>query len=553
LPLAAVLFFASVSLGIPGRIAPAPRETGRYWLFLEDERPSPAELERRLEQTARSLTPRARARRIKALGYPGVRPCDITPSPERIAEVEASGCRVIRFVRYLNALVVEGGDEALRRAGALDFIGLARPVLAFSNDCVLESLRPDECGLPTPRYSPDEQEIYGVSWRQVAMINIPAVHRVGLRGRGILIGMQDTGFNNLNHACFTSLNVIAAYDFLNHDPNVGDEGDLGSGSHGTRTLSVIAGLDSTRFIGVAPEALFALTKTENSNSETPVEEDYWVAGLWFHDSLGVDVLSSSVSYRDWYNYEQRDGETAPTTRAADSAAAAGMVIVNSMGNTGGHVWPNSKLGVPADARGVISVGGVSRDSSYWTSASQGPTFDGRIKPDVATLASSVYTASSSDDSNYYIRSGTSFSCPAVAGLAALVLEANGDLTPAQVMEVIHRTASHPDNPDTLTGYGIPNAWEAVLLARSLEVTVQLLLTSEVGLSVFPNPANSRATIRFNAGNSPFSTFMFDVRGRRIYDYPPEITAPIEIDLSLLGAGLYIVRRGNNVTPLVILR
>ena len=501
--------------------------TGRTWLFLEPENHSADEWNRRLAAAAAQLTPRARARRAKALGWPPVRACDLAPTQERLHAIEATGCRVVRVVRYVNTVVVEGDERAIDRATSLPFVSEVKPVMAFASSSAAD-------------YGESPAEMvanadYGESLTQSLLVNIPAAHAEGYHGEGVLIGVQDTGFDIRRHRGFRSIDVAAAYDFLNGDENVGDEDDRGSSQHGTRVLSVIAGLDSGNFIGAAPLAQFVLTKTENSESETPIEEDIWVEGLWFHDSLGVDVLSSSLSYRNWYDYPDYDGRTAVTSRAADSAFAAGLVLVNSMGNTGLSAYPANKMGAPADARGVISVGGVRRDSSRWQSSSQGPTYDGRIKPDVVAQSSLVFTVSTSDNSTYAGRSGTSYSTPTVAGVAALVVQANPELTSRQVMDILHRTSSRAESPDTLTGYGIVNALAAVRLAEEMAVADESFPPTHRLFTLYPNPTNGRAMI-FRIGMGYRSMELLDMNGRLIED---ELTDG-SIDLEGFPAGSYWV-------------
>lgn len=500
--------------------------TGRYWLFLEPETMTPAELDRALDDVAAGLTERSLQRRRKVIDRePPIRQCDLPISASRIAEIEAAGCRVVVVSRYLRALSVEAAPGQLEQVNKLPYITQIRPVRSYLSDVQIE----DQMQLPTDqptRYEPEvaDEEDYGDSWIHSRLVNIPRTHDLGYRGDGIIIGMQDTGFDNLEHDCFEYLNVIGAYDFVNGDDNVGDERDAGQGRHGTMTLSVIAGLDSGAYIGVAPDARFVLAKTENSESEQPVEEDYWVAGLWFHDSLGVDVVSSSLSYRDWYEYEDKDGETAVTTVAADSAAGAGMVIVNSMGNSGTNDYPDSKMGAPADGNLVISVGGVRADSSHWTRGSQGPTFDGRIKPDVSAQSDEVYAAFNLENHTYLARNGTSFSTPVVAGVAALILEANRNLTPVQVMDILHRTSSRRDDPDTLTGYGIVNAYEAVRLAERLAVSGESESPLMYSLNAYPNPFNGLVRIEFRlTGGGDVRLMIYNLSGQQLLS--SRLTAP----------------------------
>ena len=497
---------------------PSKSPTGRYWVFLEREKISPADLERALDAAATELTPRSLERRRKVIDRePPVRTCDLPISQVQIEEIERSGCRIVRQLRNLNAVTVTGSNQALDAVETLPYVIEVRPVMAYAR---ADKIDCDEAGAFNSKrdgkYTSEGEELYRYSWDQLLMVNIPAVHERGYRGRGILIGVQDTGFDNLNHYCFDYLQVVAAYDFINDDEDVSDHGDHGRGAHGTRVLSVIAGLDSGFYIGAAPEAQFVLTKTENSESETPIEEDHWIAGLWFHDSLGVDVLNSSMSYRDWYEWEDMDGETAVTTRAAQLAVEAGLIIVNTVGNTGREDYPDNKIGAPADARDVLSVGGVDRRGDYWQTSSQGPTYDGRIKPDVATRAQLAYAASSLTDSTYYPYNGTSFACPVVAGIVALMLEAYRLLTPEDVQEILHASSNQADNPDTLIGWGIPDALAAVIEAEQQDVSNENHTTPQSFLfKAYPNPFNYRLIVQFNEHIKPQALAVFDLRGRRL--------------------------------------
>jgi len=488
---------------------------------------------------------------------PPVRRCDLPVSRSRIEAVERTGCRVVRHLRYINAITVTGPPTALERAGQLEFVTEIRPVMAYAslNRELSEPEEPHSGKSSLGKRISDDEEQYGFSWQQSALVNIPEAHTAGYRGRGVLIGVQDTGFDFLDHRCFSGIEIVAAYDFLNDDDDVSDHGDVGSGRHGTKTLSVIAGLDSGRFIGAAPEARFVLTKTENTEEETPVEEDLWIAGLWFHDSMGVDVLSSSLSYRDWYDWEDMDGRTAITSRAADSAASAGMVIVNSAGNSGNEDYPDNKIGAPADARLVISAGGVLRDGRHYQTASQGPTYDGRLKPNVAAQAARVYAASYLMDTLYTRHSGTSFSCPMIAGIAALVLQAHPWLTPVEVIDIIQRASNRAEEPDTLDGYGIPDAWIAVQEAASRGVKTDFFTPTDIGFDVFPNPFNGRLNIRFNDMVSQRIIRLFDLHGRELgaFETMGQHSGMVTVDLSDYATGVYLLRVDDRGLKVVLIR
>jgi hypothetical protein len=222
-------------------------------------------------------------------------------------------------------------------------------------------------------------------------------------------------------------------------------------------------------IGPAFGADFALAKTEIKLSETQIEEDNWVAGVEWADDLGADIVSSSLGYQDWYTYEDMDGNTALCTIAADLAVSKGIVVVNSAGNERITTWYH--IIAPADGDSVIAVGAVDLQGGLASFSSAGPTFDGRIKPDVVARGVQTYCAWA--NGGYGGASGTSLSAPLVAGVCALLLEIHPDWTPIQVREALWHTASQADDPDNLYGYGIANAAEASGL-NYLEVSPEKL-------------------------------------------------------------------------------
>lgn len=308
---------------------------------------------------------------------------------------------------------------------------------------------------------------YGSSLTQNQQINVVAVHNTGNYGQGVRICVMDAGFNRLSHEAFQNMNIIATWDFVNNRPYVGDgQGGMGEGSHGTQTLSTIGGFKDGQLIGPAFAATYILAKTENTESETPIEMDNWIAALEWADSIGVDVTSTSLGYLEFdppypsYSWMNMDGNTVPITIAADLAVKRGIVVVNSAGNEGYNSTRNT-LVAPADGDSVIAVGAVTSSGSRASFSSVGNTVDGRIKPDVMAMGSGVRVASPYSDNGYTSASGTSFSCPLAAGVAALILSENPSLTPMQVRDAMRNTASLANNPNREMGWGILNAYQAV--------------------------------------------------------------------------------------------
>ena len=307
---------------------------------------------------------------------------------------------------------------------------------------------------------------YGSSFTQLKQINVPAIHDMGYTGQDVTICVMDAGFNRLTHEVFSRMNIVAAYDFVNNDSGVGDSTDMGSGTHGTEVLSIIGGFAEGKLIGPAFNSNFILAKTENTESETPIEEDNWIAALEWADSIGVEITSTSLSYLDFdlpftsYTWEDMDGNTARITIAADLAVKKGILIFNSTGNEGYNAARNT-LVAPADGDSVIAVGAVDSMGVRSSFSSVGNTVDGRIKPDIMAMGTSVKLASPANDAAYSYGNGTSYSCPLAAGVAALILSYNPSLTPMQVRDAIRNTASKNQNPDREYGWGIINAVEAI--------------------------------------------------------------------------------------------
>jgi len=273
--------------------------------------------------------------------------------------------------------------------------------------------------------------------------------------------MLDTGYN-LQHEALQHIVPVAQYDFIFHDDTTRNQPNQDVASqhnHGTQTLSVIGGMKDRRLYGTAFGAQYILAKTEDVRSETPIEEDNWVAAIEWADSLGADIASTSLGYFDWYTYEDMDGNTAVTTRAADKAVARGIVVVVAAGNWRNKDW--HYISAPADADSVIAVGAVDINNQITSFSSAGPTYDGRIKPEVVALGSGVYAVHPNDSTAYLRVAGTSFSTPLTAGVTALLLEAHPTWTPMQVREALMMTADRADNPDNLYGWGLVNALAAL--------------------------------------------------------------------------------------------
>jgi hypothetical protein len=413
--------------------------------------------------------------------------------------VAATGARLRTVSRYLGAVSVNATLSSLERLSRLPGVaGL---------DLVGGGMR-REPPIPKGTAWPTDTLDYGGSEPFLEQIQIVDIHGLGFTGRGVLVGMLDTGFYR-GHVALDELDVQGEWDFIHDDgctQNEAGQDVSNQHNHGTSTLSVVGAWDPGRMIGAAPGASFLLGKTEEVSSETPVEEDYWVEGLEWAEAEGADVVSSSLGYIDWYDYDDLDGQTAVTTRAARVAARKGVVLCNSMGNEG--LGPGSLI-APADAESILAVGAVSLSGTRAGFSSTGPTADGRVKPDVMACGVSVWAATPSD-SSYTWASGTSMAAPLVAGAVAVLLEARPTWTPVELMDAIRTTATRAAAPDNYYGWGVVQALSAYLPGDTLLAVVGQVRDAwsgggveeawigwrPIGGSVWEGPAFSDAEGRF---------------------------------------------------------
>ncbi len=351
----------------------------------------------------------------------------------------------------------------------------------------------------------------------------------------------DTGFLR-THQALDQVTVIAERDFINGDNVTSNQpgDDPGQHNHGTFCLSIAGGFDPGNLIGPAYGASFLLGKTEDVTSETPVEEDYWIAGAEWADSLGADVITSSLTYSDWYTYEDMDGDTAPITIAADLATMNGIVVCNAAGNQGDDPW--FYIAAPADGDSVMAVGAVDSLGVITEFSSRGPSSDGRTKPDVCAMGRGNIFAQTSGPADYARGSGTSFSCPLVAGVAALLLQAHPTWTPMHVRNALRQTATHAAAPNNEYGWGIIRGWNA----NQWGGTAAPELPGAAGalpIVAMPNPSRGLTLLRANlaADESVVSLAIYDAAGRRVCDLEGFAWDGRDEDGRSVPAGIYFAR------------
>ncbi len=391
---------------------------------------------------------------------------DMDINPRYITSIANLGAQVVCISKWMNAVSIVAASSVISEIEMLDFVKTTHSVASFQieakslNDINLEFDK--ESGVVENKIQSHQMYLgdYGQSYTQAIQSGAIEAHRRGYTGDGVLLGMLDTGFQ-LDHRAFAGLDLVAQYDFIfnDSDPSYDPRTDKrGQANHGTACLSVIVGQDPGRLVGIAPGVSVALAKTELTGSEERIEEDYWVEAIEWLEWLGVDVVSSSLSYRKWYSKGDYNGKTPFITRAAERASELGVIICNSAGNDGPL---GITLGAPADAPNVLAIAAVDSTGLIAGFSSRGPTSDGRIKPDVAALGKNVVCAKPMTWNEYTRWNGTSLSCPIVAGIVALVIEAHPDWSPSRVREAIRNSSDKSISPNLVYGYGIVNARKAI--------------------------------------------------------------------------------------------
>jgi subtilisin family serine protease len=364
----------------------------------------------------------------------------------------------------------------------------------------------------------------------------------GYSGKGITIAVFDAGFPGANTSLAlkhldTNKQIIATKDFVRPwNSNVYQDNQ-----HGMNVLSLIASKDPNILIAGAPDANYILAMTEEVATEYRVEEYNWVRAAEFSDSLGVDIIASSVGYWDFddlamnYTVADLDGKTTTITKGATIAAAKGILVVNSAGNYGPGV---SSLVAPADAKGILAIGSVNKDFTVSSFSSRGPTGDGRIKPDLATFGNGVSLIRS--NGTVGLANGTSFSAPQITALAAGIWQAKPEWTKDKLIEMLLASGTNAEKPDNQLGYGIPRFREA-LYGEILAVEENPEL---IEWKLFPNPIDGdQLTIYFGTGTTA-EFILLDINGRALdrkvlSRSSPRV--PYEVGVAGLKPGLYIIQ------------
>jgi hypothetical protein len=391
---------------------------------------------------------------------------DLPLDQNYINKIESYGIKIENKLNWFNAVSAYLTDEQINALISLPFVSKITPVKTF----VSPKYQSDN--IATQKiFAPSPSSNYGFSLNQLDFSDIPIVQSKGITGSGVMVGILDDGFYWKEQASLKTRKVLAEYNYVFHtvstEQQPGD--DPTSGEHGTLVFSVIGGYKDSSMIGVAYNATFVLAKTEDDRSESHIEEDNYAAALQWMDSLGVDITTSSLGYNIFddttysYTYADMNGNTTIITKAAELAYQRGILVLTAAGNEGDNSW--HYIVAPADGFHVIAVGAVDLGNNVAPFSSRGPTYDGRIKPDVVADGVNVYGAnyvpSFPNPNAYYYESGTSLSTPIASGIAALLYSAFPYLTNDQARYILMQTADNSANPNNDRGYGLVSALKAI--------------------------------------------------------------------------------------------
>ncbi len=440
--------------------------------------------------------------------------------------------------KWLNCLHIRGTQTIIKTLSVLPFVDhldFANSLLNSKINTIPKQLNPINKNLTIATTFN-----YGTSANQIQMLNGHLLHQQNFTGQGKVIAVLDAGFPGVNTAqpfqrLFSNNLILGGYDFVNKSSNF-----YTGNSHGTLVLSCMGGFKDGKLVGTAPDAGYYLFITEDVASENPVEESNWVEAAEEADRLGVDIITSSLGYFDYDNpayshtYSDLTGNKTFVSRGVNIAFSRGIICVASAGNSGSSSEPH--IGVPAEATNVLAIGAVKFDRTYATFSSIGPSFDGRIKPDV--MAQGQATVLSNTAGIITTASGTSFSGPIMAGMIASFWQAVPTLTNQQVVNLVKQSADNYLTPNEQYGYGIPDFQKAINLNSSQ--TAIVALNNLQDFVFYQTPNSDFVSFAFPKGIEKATVYFYDILGKFLSE--KRITpANNFIPVSEWNAGIYVYK------------
>ena len=461
---------------------------------------------------------------------------DIPAEQTYIDQIKAtSGLTVMAKSKWMNAIHVRGQQAAINSLSLLSFVTKVDFADKSLNQAAktaksIQLKKVDKAKKTKIDYA------YGSSSNQIKMLNGHVLHQQNYTGLGKIIAVMDAGFPGVNtiqpfQRLRDNKQILGGYNYVSRDP------EFYTGvSHGTSVLSSMGGYKENSLVGTAPDASYYLFITEDDSSENPVEESLWVEAAEKADSLGVDIINTSLGYFDFDNeaynhtYSEMNGTSAFMSRGAEIAFSRGMILVTSAGNSGNSSNPH--IAVPADAVSVLAVGAVNSSEIKSFFSSVGPSFDRRIKPDVMAQGQAVIVSDAAG--NIVTADGTSFSSPIMAGMVACLWQAFPEKTNQEIRDLILQSSDKFLVPNNQYGYGIPDF--------NLAVTNQLDLNFNYkdDFIIYPNPTSDFITVSLPSKFEFGTIFLYTTLGQKILEQKVTPQSSI-VSLKTLEKGMYFYK------------
>ncbi len=530
----------------------------KYIVRLKDKSGTPFSI----NDPSKFLSARAIERRVKQ--HIPINETDLPVTPAYIDSIKSvSNVTVLDVSKWFNQVCIATTDpNAISKINSFPFVIKTEPVKRLMNTKISGRIQSPATmtrdkfteqikGVTSPLSPPGSANYYsyGDSYDQIHIHNGEYLHNHGFRGQGMLIAILDAGFYHYKSLpAFDSVNinnrVVDTYDFVANEASVDEDF-----YHGMMCFSIIAGNIPGQFVGSCPNAKFLLYRSEDIGSESPVEEQYWIAAAERADSAGADIISTSLGYNQFdnpvfdYTYSDMNGETTIIAKAATLAARKGMIVLTAAGNEGDNNW--HYIVTPGDADSIITVGAVDVSGNVASFSSYGPASDGKVKPTAGSVGWG--TALSSTTGTIVVGNGTSFATPNLAGLVTCLWQAFPEFTNMQIIEAVKKSSSIYNNPNDRIGYGIPDfkkAFDDLSQQRAAKIAEIL---GDQFIKIYPNPFKDQFTVAIKPEITSTATFkLFDATGK--YYFSKRVSLEESLiqtinfrQLHTLQKGLYILK------------
>lgn len=514
----------------------------KYFVAFKDRDNSPFSIAQPLDFLSQKSIDRRAAHGIS------IQQNDLPPNPSYVDSIAAYGVTVFGRSKWFNGIIISTGDTSVMAAiRNVSFVKGSKIVQRHSQRSVSDkfSFLENNQAVKSSTVVSTASLDYGASFNQVNQIGCDCLHDLGYQGQNMTIAVLDAGFPQADvlsafDTLWTNSQIKGGWDFVDNDNSI-----FGDNQHGSMVLSCMGGNVPGQLIGTAPKANYYLLHTEDAPIENIVEEYYWLLGAEYADSVGADIIHSSLGYTEFDNasqnhtYADMDGDHTPAAIAADIAASKGLIVNASAGNSGYDPW--YYISTPADGDSVIAVGAVDEFGAVAGFSSRGPAPDGRIKPNV--MAKGVDAIVAQQDGSYSGANGTSFAGPIMAGAIACLWQMYPQMSNMQIKDALEQSASMFSTPDADYGYGIPNVCVANLILSGAKKDDIV----KAAPKVFPNPTLNDLKITFYSRDTQTTKLeVYDITGKLILTDEQFVAAnsynTITIDkFNSLQNGIYVVK------------